>query len=272
LISGFSEVLSYEEITIHYEAGDVKIAKQIAPPFYRNIVRFQKEIGLYTVLPVTVQLLEKEEIRYKENSIIEFSNAFYSFKEKTIFVKNPKQASRYARLQEILLHEYIHHFIYNHYPNAPLWFHEGMAVYFTEGITYQRKIHFIKDKVIRNSLPLKEMTNMYPESSIRWQSFYSKSALAIQYLLTYHKEAFYHFWDYAAKTNNFNQAFLNSFFMTQEQFSNHFETYANEHFRIELLLGSSTILWALFPLLFFVGIWRRKKQAKEIEKHWEEQE
>lgn len=271
-IGGFSESFSYEEITIIYQKGNQKIARQLAPPFYRNIVRFQKKIGLYTIVPVTVQILADDAEIDSKQGIIEFSDAFYNRKKQIIFVKNPKIARRFTRLQEILLHEYIHHFIDFHYPNAPLWFHEGMAVYFSDGISYQRKLHFVKDKILGNSLPLKEMTHKYPENSIQWQSFYAKSALAVQFLLTHKKEEFYQLWEQASRTNDFNRSFLNAFFMSTQDFSHHFENYANKHFRIELLLASSTIIWALFPILFFIGLFRRRKQEKEIQTRWEEQE
>jgi hypothetical protein len=267
-----TEIFSFEEITILYEIKDKKIAQQLAPILYHNLVRFQKSIGHYTILPVTIQILENGKEPISEQKIIEFSDAFYNPETQIIFIRNPKLASRYSRLQEIMLHEYIHHFIFHHFPQAPLWFHEGMAVYFSEGITYQRKLHFVKDNILGNSLPLKEMTHQYPKSPIRWQSFYSKSALAIQYMVTQKNESFYRLWENTERTKDFNQAFINSFLMTPEQFYIYFENYANEHFRLELLLASSTIIWAFLPILFFIGLVRRKKQEKEMETHWKEQE
>lgn len=264
--------INYEEINIKCPHRNIKFANELGRILYENIETFQKRIGSYPDLPVKI-IIAKDNEEYanftsKNKGIIQFSEAVYNFRNKTIYARNPKNLKNITRLHTILLHEYIHHFVHHHWKNAPLWFHEGMAVYFSEDLSYERELNFIKDFILGNSLPLKKMKFIYPDQMIKWESFYAKSALAIKYIDTKKKKEFYDLWDISEFDKNFDSAFLKSFYFTTNDFSNFFEEYAKTHFRGEMLLASSTIIWAFFPLIFLIGLIRRKIKNRRIEKNW----
>ena len=222
--------INFEEISIKCPQKNITFANELIKILYDNIEVFQKRIGSYPDLPVKI-VIAKDNEEYKSftskgKGIIQFSEAVYNFKEQTIYVRNPRNLKNISRLHKILLHEYIHHYVYHHWKNAPLWFHEGMAVYYSEDLSYERELNFIKDFILGNSLPLKKMKYIYPDQMIKWESFYAKSALAIKYIDTKKKKEFYEFWDFSEFDKNFDSAFLKAFYFTTDDFSNFFEEYS----------------------------------------------
>ena len=242
----------------------------------KDIDIFQRRIGQYPQLPVNITIAKNDknyqELIGKSSSIIEFSQACYQGKNQTIFIRNPRDLKNNSQLRKIILHEYIHHFVRYYISKPPLWFNEGMAVYFSNDLTYQREINFVKNYLLGNSRKLEHMKSKYPENRIEWESFYAKSALAVKYLYNEKKGGFYDFWENVGKTKNFEIAFINSFFFTPDEFSRNFEQYSKTHFKIELLLASSGIVWGLFPFIFFIALWRRKIRNKKIEAKWAKNE
>ena len=267
-----SETIQYKEITIEFPTDYAKFTQKMIKPFYQNIARFQKKISKYIDLPVNIVIIEddKDYLKYinSKQEIIEFSDAFYTMKNQTIYLRDPKRNIRFVRLQQILLHEYIHHFVYHFFSNAPLWFHEGMAVYYSEGISEKREMQFVFDRISGDSIPLKKMKYQYPSKQLRWNSFYAKSALAVRYLSSKKKTAFYRFWEQADQLENFDLFFLNSFFQTQDDFSIEFEEFATHHYYMLLTLALSSLIWAGLPILFFIALIRRKFKENKIKKRW----
>ncbi len=267
--------ISEDEITIHFSASDSIIAENILNSFSKTIFQFQKKIGQYPNLPVEI-ILTADDSEYfyltKTSKIIEFSNAHYNPKTGKIYIRNPKNGRSFVRLETILLHEYIHHFVRHYWKNPPLWFNEGMAVYFSNDLSFDRELNFIRNYILGNSRTLEMMKRKYPENRIEWEAFYAKSALAVKYLYKNENNAFYKLWENSAPDKNFERAFRISFFKSTREFSNFFEDYSAKHFRIEILLASSSILWGLLPLILLIGWIRRKIKIKKIEKQWREEE
>ncbi len=184
-------------------------------------------------------------------------------------MKNPKFLKNVSNIRKLLLHEYIHHFVGSFWKNPPLWFNEGMAVYFTNDMGIERELNFAKNYILGNSRQLKQMKNTYPENMIEWESFYAKSGLAVKYLYTKKRGSFYRLWDKARSTGNFETAFLNSFFMTTRTFSDQFEVYSQAHFKTAILMASTGLIWGVLPLILIVGVIRKKIKNKKTVESWE---
>lgn len=271
----FCDQIQFESITINFAEKDLDFARKIIKDISVDIENFQRKIGLYPDIPVKLNLASsREEYKKWTNNnvkILEFSEAFFYKRNKTIYIRNPLDLKNYRRLRRILIHEYIHLFINHYYANTPLWFHEGMAVYFSNELSYQREYSFVINYILGNSLSLNEMKNEYPENRIEWESFYAKSALAIKYIYTIRRNEFYDFWDNAQPYSDFNTNFLKSFFVTQNDFSAIFEEYCKVHFRAEILLASTSIFWGFLPLIFIIGLIRRKIRERRMKREWEQE-
>ncbi len=251
---------------------DVKSVLILVSHFDKDIQNFQKAVGSYLDEPVIVMIAadEKEYQSWtaKSSSIIEFSLAFYNSNNNTIYIRNPARLKSINAIRRILLHEYIHHFVHHFWKNPPLWFNEGMAVYFSFDMGFDRELNFARNYILGNSRTLEQMKYSYPKNRIEWESFYAKSGLAVKYLYTKRRHEFYRLWDYSRPNRNFNSAFLKSFFFTPKDFSAFFEEYAKSHFRAEILLASTGIIWGIFPLLLIAGVIRKKIKTRKVEKKW----
>lgn len=270
-----NEFIDYQlrDLTIRHYPGDEKLVNELGPQILDDIDRFQKTIGFYPDIQAVI-IVSPDKQYYASltsgySGIIEFSEAFYSSSAGKIYIRNPRDLRDYSRLRKIILHEYIHLFIDSVFSRVPLWFHEGMAVYFSEGISFDRQVLFAKDHVLGNTEPLTEMREGYPESRARWQSFYTKSALALQYLYSNHKDNFFRLWELSEEIESFDSAFLQAFGMTTMMFSNQFEEHLKERFRIEILLSFTGFLWSLLPLILLVAYIRKRIKARRLRSQWE---
>ena len=254
---------------------DIKIIHKLLSQFDADIRNFQRSIGSYLDSKITINIAADNEEYLswtKGNSrIFEFSQAFYNRNNETIYLRHPSQLKSIITLRRILLHEYIHHFIGKFWQNPPLWFNEGMAVYFSGDLGMERELNFARNYVMGNSRSLEMMKYHYPRNQIEWESFYAKSGLAVKYLYR-KKEEFYRLWDNSKPHRNFEAAFRKSFFMTTRDFSIIFEEYAKTHFRSELLLASTGMIWSILPLILIIGVIRKKIRNRKKLKAWNEEE
>lgn len=272
----YRNTAKYDDIIVQYPAEDSLIVEEIIKVFYINVDEFQRKIGQYPELPVKVVILDEEDEYYEyarsRSEIIEFSRAFYSPSTGTIYLRDPKENRNFVQINRILLHEYIHHFVSHYFAQAPLWFTEGMAVYFSGDLNMDREINFVKNYLLGNSLKLDQMRFRYPANRIEWESFYAKSGLAVKYLFKKNYREFLNFWENGARGSDFESAFLRSFFMTSRDFSLLFEDYSKKHFTTEILLASTSLIWGLLPLILVIAWIRKKIIAARIKKRWERED
>ncbi|MFC1898018.1 hypothetical protein ACFLYJ_00440 [Candidatus Cloacimonadota bacterium] len=147
-----------------------------------------------------------------------------------------------------------------------------MAVFFSRDMGFDRELNFAKNYILGNSRTLNMMKYSYPRNRIEWESFYAKSGLAVKYLYLKKKVEFYRFWDLSKMGNDFDSAFRKAFQMDTEEFSLQFENYAKTHFRVEILLASTGMIWSILPLILIAGFIRRKFKDRHRIKEWESEE
>lgn len=267
----FSEVQQYDNIYLEYASRDGRLAAELGEQLAADIGDFQKKTGHYpdleTHIIIAADQAEYQGFLHSSGGIQEFSQAFYRRSTNTIYIRSPRDNLRYQELNKILLHEYIHSYVYHYFSNAPLWFHEGMAVYFSNDFSHNRELGLARDYLFGNTMPLSKMRKNYPENRIEWEAFYAKSALAVRYLYTNKRSQFYRLWETAVPLSKYNAAFLRSFRYTALDFSIFFEEYCETHFRSEIILALSGMIWLVFPFLFIIGYWRRRgKMRKKLDK------
>lgn len=271
----YASVQTFENITLSGKQKDIEIIQKVLWQFDDDIRNFQRSVGSYLDSKINIKIAaDKEEYNTwtKGNGkVIEFSQAFYNRKTNTIFLRHPSELKSLTALRRILLHEYIHHFVGKFWRNPPLWFNEGMAVYFTGDLGFEREMNFARNYVLGNSRSLEMMKYHYPRNQIEWESFYAKSGLAVKYLYQ-KKQEFYRLWDNSIPDGEFENAFRKSFLMTTRDFSIIFEEYARTHFRAELLLASTGMIWSILPLVLIAGVIRKKIKNRKQLKVWKGEE
>lgn len=262
-----AEELKFDDLQISFALRDQKIAEELGKALRQDIDIFQKKMGHYPQLQTRIVIAqdhqEYQEFVQNSGTIQEFSQAIYRQSNNTIYIRNPRDNLKFGNLRQIILHEYIHSYVFNYFSNAPLWFHEGMAVYFSGDFGENRELGLVRNYLLGNTRPLDQMRYQYPENKLEWESFYSKSALAVRYLYIHKRAAFYSLWQNSLPHRKFNAAFLQSFKYRQDDFSNFFEEYCQTHLKSQVLLALSGMIWLIFPLIFLAGYLRRRRLMKK---------
>ena len=267
----FAETTIFENITI--QSNKPEFAENLAQNLSEKIFEFHKKIGKYPNMNVNILIAEnRKEFQIwtgKNTGIIEHSQAFYDGSTDTIYIRNLKEIKNIEKLKRTLLHEYIHAFNRHYWKNLPLWFNEGMSVFFAGELNLNRELNFSKDYILGNTRTLQQMKYRYTKNRIEWESFYAKSGLAMKYLYNQKREEFYNLWDLAEINKPFEIAFLLSFHYTQKDFSAFFEEYSRTHFRAGLFFASTSLIWGFLPFLFMITVVIKRIKNKQIMQNWE---
>ncbi len=266
-----SKEIQTENFLIVYENINPEYIKRFAKYLEKDVDTFQRKIGKYPDYKVKIIVAKNDkdylEIIKPKKKIIEFSNAVYFPGSNTIVIKNPKFVIDYDTIHRVVLHEYIHSFVHYYFYNPPLWFNEGMAVYFSGDFGIDRELRFVYSYLLmRNPLALNQMKYDYPKNRSEWEFFYSKSALAVKYLYTKNINRFIYFWSRAHKQGDFYKTFRLSYLMSVKTFSKEFEKYCKTHFKLMIVLASSTVLWGLMPILLIIIFIKKKLKYRKIYK------
>jgi len=268
------QIYKTTDLIIHYSAKDKEIAKDIGDNLQIRIDEFQMRLGVYPSKRAKIYLAPDSDQYDKwvsnKKGIIEHSNAFYSNKNKSIFIRPISESKIFTNRIIILLHEYIHFVVHLYWHKPLLWFDEGMAVYFSEGIAFSREIKLVKDQLIHIRRPLKKMYS-YPKNRIYWDSFYTKSAKGVAKLFNSDQERFHEFWDQAQENKDFRKGFFLAFDETPEDFSNRFEAKFRKSLKLKALLLSLGFTWSILPFLLLIVWYVKKIKNKVILRKWEDE-
>ena len=261
-----------QSLLVESAPHDSLLAVEIAAHMQPLIDNFQIRVGMYTDFPLRIVVAANHEdyqnLVRDAGGVLEFSEAHYNRAQQTVYLRHPSDMKQVERLGVTMLHEYIHAYVDHYWRDAPLWFHEGMAVYFTEGVGLERSAQYALAALFGHALTLPEM-NEYPAGAASWEMFYTKSALAVQYLYTRRQERFFDLWEEAPRSDGrFDNALAVATGQTVESFSDELERHLRAQVRWESLLAGSTLAWSLVPLLMLIGWARSQLRNRRTERTW----
>jgi hypothetical protein len=289
LVSGFLfasnpfEQIIGDSVIIQHKPEQRELAVYLTNVMDKQIFSFQKKLGVYPDNPVNV-VLSPSEKWYDEQTkgrreIVKKAQAYYNGADRSIIIRDPGSTRGVAALRTVFMHEYIHYFIDSYIASAPLWFHEGMAVYFSGGYGLNHEIVFARGYLFGRRPALLEMVADYPESQNNWEMFYATSALAVKTMYKDFKPEFYRLWYSAELTKHqtgnkalFGQLFRKNFFMTVNQFDSYFRIQQKKVFigHSSALIGS--LIGPLMAIVLVFAFIRKKKDNKKLSKQWTEEE
>ncbi|PID27192.1 MAG: hypothetical protein CSB55_09140 [Candidatus Cloacimonadota bacterium] len=201
--------------------------------------------------------------------IPEYSSAFFNQKTKKIYLAPLESYKDQAELVKVIHHEFIHYYVALYFPDAPLWFHEGMAVYFSEGLSFFRISALTSKRILGRDITINKIKS-YPANKDILDYYYSLSAYAVQELYNKHTENFFKFWDNAP--GKFNTVFLKTYMETPGDFSQRIEKSMDRRlpwFLLSFFIGAGSIV---YPLLFLFAHLKKIYKNKNIQKNWEKEE
>ena len=267
----FSEI-STENLRIYFDESQREISIELMNILQNQIDNFQRKISQYPKEKLTITISPDK--RYymtlikNKNKILEYSDAFYDKNRHSVYVRNISSLN-FSRLSSILFHEYIHFFVDTYFKNAPLWFHEGMAVYFSDPVSYMREINYAFNHIFGKIPKITNMIRNYPTNRAQWESFYAKSYLVVKYMYTNDRDSFYDLWDYSEEyRGDFYGAFNRSHFLGINVFYVTIEEMLKKRLKIEIFMSISGIIWSFLPLLLIISWVRKKILMHKLLKRW----
>lgn len=263
------------EFLIHvktYDTSDEKIGHEIKEVFAENMDIFQQKMKQFPDIHVFIRIAPDDAMykdwTRKKGKAVEFSEGFTKTRTHEIFLRNPGRYGSLNHLHQVILHEYIHLFINYYYSDAPLWFHEGMAVWLSEGLTYERYYNFMRFFAFKQTNLIKAFPFSYPDNITQLEPYYFQSAQAVKALLSDHPKAFESFWDRNPARGRFEEAFMNTFLMTPETYLNHFDKQVQKLFYNGLVFIFLTLIWSLLPVVMVLAVIRKHRKNKKILAEW----
>jgi hypothetical protein len=172
------------------------------------------------------------------------------------------------RLEQALLHELTHIYLYRLYPSRnsgplPGWFHEGLAVYFSGGLDRGMHRALIRGRLTSRFYSLKQLDRIYHTSTVLSELAYAQSVVAAQSMTAFYgEEVFHSLFDEIRRGYSFAPAFALAAGETLEQFQTRYEAELHRRYNLLLVLADPSILFILLPLLvlvaYFIRVWRNR--------------
>ncbi|MCB5253573.1 MAG: hypothetical protein RBR69_07135 [Candidatus Cloacimonadaceae bacterium] len=249
-------------------ASDLALSSSLS----HKIADLQITLGIYPKAKVKIYIVHGEENYQKlslgKAEIVEFSDAFYSGNERVIYIRSQDQI--YENYLKILLHEYIHWYLEELFTSAPLWFHEGMATYFSGQMGYDRYLLYLKESLINPKSDLFRIGYFYPEDRADWPRFYLSSAMAVRYMQDKHPDQWQRFWDIVAAYHHkgqkvrFNEAFAAGYHSTLWDFHQDFERYSKRQGYLYLIVAANSLIFAFLAALMPFAAQKRKRRLQNL--------
>lgn len=172
------------------------------------------------------------------------------------------------RLEQVLLHEFTHIYLYRLYPSPeggplPGWFHEGLAVNISGGLDRGMQRALIRGRLTNQFYTLKQMDRIYHTSSVLSELAYAQSVVAAQCMEDFYGDwVFRSIFDEIRRGWSFAPAFALAAGETLEQFQARYEAELRRRYNILLVLADPSVLFILLPLLvlvaYLIRIWRNR--------------
>ncbi|HNW99735.1 MAG TPA: hypothetical protein PLE74_00810 [Candidatus Cloacimonadota bacterium] len=256
------------------ENRDAKYAQFLLKRVDERISNFQEDVGFYPDKALTIVIAPDkkfyDQIAQELGPIGEQSQALFTSGHNVVYIRSPRDGTAFQGIEDTILHEYIHYFVSMSYRDAPLWFHEGMAVYFSGQYNWEMGYTLAKTYMMGSEMPLAEMTR-YPENRLEWSAFYAKSAMAVRYLSMQHKDQFSRFWHYSEKTHSFQTAFYQAFYQTFNGFCAEADDAIKREMIGYMILVISGLIWGLLPIVLIFGYFRKRPHKTSEDDEFEKE-
>jgi hypothetical protein len=268
----------YGDLRVRSAPKDSAYAGLVVRSLQSRISSFQMKLGVYPVTPLEIRILPNRNA-YKnftagKGRIVENSEAFYSPAERIIYVRSPEQVSTLV-YSDVLMHEYIHWFLDETLDNVPLWFHEGMAMYYSGQFGFSTYYNFTRLRFLGFRLSLNDMLNDYPQDKNYWDMFYLTSVFAVQHLDAHRHDDWLAFWNLVGynysrpsqgKTlkSDFIRVFNISFRQSLYAFSREFDAVQKRYDWQFPFVGVNALILSLLPLVLILAWLRSRRRLQNL--------
>ena len=276
----YSNVITdeYEDLLLFqiFQESDERIVPFLRREFAREIVRFQFEMKSFPDIEVNIQIAPDKktyEAWSAEKNIRVHNNiGFADLRNSQIFIQNPRFIRGTRKIINLLLHEYIHIFIHYHFDDAPLWFHEGLAWFYSENISLNQTFQFMANNAFHKNFLLIKYAYSYPDNNSDIEPYYFQAAMLARMLNDDYKTQLQSLFDFSALNQSFTEAFMNSFYITDVDFLRFFEIELKNFFRLNIYKGLVLMTWMCFPIFLIIAKIKKNHKTRKILAEWEMEE
>lgn len=233
-----------------------------------RIDKLQMDLGLYTDKQAVLFLVKDhksyQQLSLGKEKIVEFSEAFYNGSEGRIYIRPPVEMK--DSFTNVVMHEYIHWYLEEFFHNTPLWFHEGMATYYSGQMGFERYLYFLQQSFIGNGSDLFRMSYKYPEKQEDWPIFYLSSSMAVRFMREKKAQEWSRFMDYASQAKHrgekavFSEGFAFTYRNNAYDFHRQFAAYIKKLRFQYLFWGTNSLVAISLPIVVILGYFRRRRR------------
>jgi len=262
--SGYLEIKAASKDTayVNYIIGHVQ----------NRIGDVQMQLGIYPKQLLRLVILPDrasyQAVTTGKGKTVEQSEAFYSAADKLIYLRSPDQLPSEA-YGKVILHEYIHWFLDQTFRHVPLWFNEGMAMYYSGEFGFVSYVEFSKLRFLGYRMHLDDMLERYPGSPADLQIFYLTSMFALHNLVSEYPDQWQVFWNQASaeiyhntrqsQKADFIRCFNTAFGYSLYAYSTLFDKAVSRYNWQFPLVGINALILCVLPFIVILG-WRRYRK------------
>lgn len=211
--------------------------------------------------------------RYVGQNIPKWTSGVTIFPAGIVVVKTPDLVKSTLRdYKETIIHELIHGIQGNIVPLnlTPVWFNEGLAVYFTKEYNLRDKI-ILSRAIMKNTLiPLDRLSNVLEYNRQKTELAYAESASVTEFLVSvYGAEIIGEIFENMQAGYSFMRSIELITGIEYSGFENLWRDYTSNSYKWVFLLNFQYILWLIIPPLVIFAYFIKRLRNKRIVDAWE---
>ncbi len=264
-------------IQIQYPEKYEEIAKYTESTIRKN---FSKIYSIFsnpkdTIIYILVDS-EKQFRKYTGPSLPSWANGVTLFPQGVVVIKTPDLSrSTLKNYRTTIVHELVHIIQGQQVPLnlTPVWFNEGLAVYFSEDYNLRSKIILSRAIAKKKLIPLNELSDILNFGDLKAELAYDESASVIEYLVqVYGFKVLKEIFENMRSGNRFEKSITIATDIDYSNFSYFWERYVSRTYRWIFILDIQYILWLIMSLLLILAYLSIRRRNRETAKTWEDQE
>jgi hypothetical protein len=261
---------------IYYQEENERLALKVEELLCGSALEIATEIGLENVDTIRVFIAPDREsfVMLHMNRLPEWGEAFSDLRRNVIGIDAEAVLRAPRPLATVVRHELSHIFFSQRVGGVrcPTWFLEGLAMRQSREWMLVDQWHLVSSIWKKNLPDLEDLTGPFPKPMESASIAYKLSYAAVDRLLGEQPEYLVTLTSFIRDTGDFDRAFLLTFGVSVDDFSQQFHLDLERKYRTAGALMQSTPFWIFIVCLFLLAyIVKRYRSAMKL-RAWEEEE
>jgi hypothetical protein len=269
-----------DHFIIQYSESDSMISRHVAEESEKLRIKIVSDVGYFpkekTTIVLAPSLEEFQQIQPNLKKIPLWAAAVAYPELNLMIIRSPKAIKDgHLDYQKVFIHEFTHIVMGRALQNkrAPTFLTEGISMYESSEWHFSRMASLTKAALTGRIIPLRKLTDQFPEDQDDADLAYAESFMFISFLINkYGRESFQQFIKNYAESGNLRQSL-------HEMTGKHLVTLEREwidYMKLRVswipLITSATTFWFIVTVIFIYSYYRKRKRASIILLQWEEED